>query len=56
MESRLIQSNRGMVLEILLDSSGADRVEVARMVEALHGLRPGQARIEFLNASTTEAT
>ena len=54
MESRLINKGSKMVLEIQLDSTGLDRAAVARAMLAAHGLRDGQAAVEFVSPSTSE--
>jgi hypothetical protein len=54
MQSRLIFRNRPIIEIDLGQSTGVDREAAAAAALAAHGLRPGQAAIDFLNSSTTE--
>jgi hypothetical protein len=55
MESILRQTAKGMQLEILLPSTGIDRVQAAREALQAHYLTEGMVEVVFLNASSEEA-
>jgi hypothetical protein len=54
MQSQLISKGNRLCLEIEVDSTDVNRVEVARAMLAAHGLRDGQCEVCFNNPSTEE--
>jgi hypothetical protein len=54
MQSIILNKGNHLTLEISLDTTGVDRMAVAKAMLAAHGLRDGQVEVVFTNPSTTE--